>query len=180
MRKMILADGGDDLPADEHLPSAEKVKKRAELATAARKAALGELEPFQKADFVGLFEAMDGLPVTIRLLDPPLHEFLPHDDAGPGRGRQAASAWTRREGQEAGRAAPRVRTRCSGFRGCRLAIKFPEIADMQVRAIIEAAMRGQEEGHESVLPEIMIPLVGTVEELVVPQEAGHRRRRRVP
>ena len=83
MRKMILAD-------DE----------------AGRKKALAALEPYQKQDFIGIFEAMDGLPVTIRLLDPPLHEFLPHDEAGPGRSRPAARH-PRREGQAARRAAPR-------------------------------------------------------------------------
>ena len=84
MRKMILAD-------DER----------------GRKAALAELEPFQSEDFIGIFEAMDGLPVTIRLLDPPLHEFLPHDAEGPGRGRRAARR-QRREGPRPRRAAPRV------------------------------------------------------------------------
>ena len=139
MRKMILAD-------DE----------------AGRKVALDALEPYQREDFVGLFEAMDGLPVTIRLLDPPLHEFLPHDDAG-----QAEVA------KQLGVPVEKVKKRVEqlhesnpmlGLRGCRLAIKFPEIADMQVRAIIEAAIEVKKKG-KSVLPEIMIPLVGTVEEL---------------
>ena len=139
MRKMILAD-------DE----------------AGRKAALEALEPYQREDFVGLFEAMAGLPVTIRLLDPPLHEFLPHDDPG-----QAEVA------KQLGVPIEKVRLRVAqlhesnpmlGLRGCRLAIKFPEIADMQVRAIIEAAIDVKKKGKE-VLPEIMIPLVGTVEEL---------------
>ncbi len=139
MRKMILAD-------DE----------------AGRKAALDELEPFQREDFVGIFEAMDGLPVTIRLLDPPLHEFLPHDAKG-----QAEVAG------QLGISAERVKHRVEelhefnpmlGFRGCRLPIVFPEIGDMQVRAIIEAAIEVQKRGKK-VLPEIMIPLVGTIEEL---------------
>ena len=143
VREMILA-GADD--------------------TAARKAALAKIEPFQKADFVGLFQAMDGLPVTIRLLDPPLHEFLPHDDKG-----QAEVA------KSLGIAAERIKERVEelhefnpmmGFRGCRLPIVFPEIGDMQVRAIIEAAIEVKKEG-KSVLPEIMIPLVGTVEELAL-------------
>ena len=141
MRKMILADDAKG-----------------------REAALAELEPFQKADFVGLFEAMDGLPVTIRLLDPPLHEFLPHDDAG-----QATVA------QNIGVDPKKVKERVDqlhefnpmlGFRGCRLPIVFPEIGDMQVRAIIEAAIEVKKKGI-NVLPEIMIPLVGTVEELVL-------------
>ena len=139
MRKMILAD-------DE----------------AGRQTALAALEPYQREDFIGLFEAMDGLPVTIRLLDPPLHEFLPHDEAG-----QAAVA------KQLGVPIKKVTDRVTqlhesnpmlGLRGCRLAIKFPEIADMQVRAIIDAAIEVKKKGKE-VLPEIMIPLVGTVEEL---------------
>jgi len=141
MRKMILAD-------DE----------------AGRKAALDELAPFQKGDFVGLFEAMDGLPVTIRLLDPPLHEFLPHDEKG-----QAEVA------RQLGVSPQKVKDRVEqlhefnpmlGFRGCRLPIVYPEIGDMQVRAIIEAAVEVKRQG-KGVLPEIMIPLVGTVEELVL-------------
>jgi pyruvate,orthophosphate dikinase len=139
MRKMIVAD-------DE----------------AGRKAALDELAPFQREDFVGIFEAMAGLPVTIRLLDPPLHEFLPHDEKG-----QAEVA------QQLGVSPERVRDRVEqlhefnpmlGFRGCRLPIVYPEIGDMQVRAIIEAAIEVKKGGKE-VLPEIMIPLVGTIEEL---------------
>jgi pyruvate, orthophosphate dikinase len=139
MRKMILADD-------------EK----------GRKAALAELEPFQKLDFVGIFEAMDGLPVTIRLLDPPLHEFLPHDQEG-----QAEVA------KQLGVSPTKVRDRVEqlhefnpmlGFRGCRLPIVYPEIGDMQVRAIIQAAIEVQK-GGKKVLPEIMIPLVGVIEEL---------------
>ena len=139
MRKMILA---DDLEG--------------------RKAALAALEPYQREDFVGIFTAMAGLPVTIRLLDPPLHEFLPHDDAG-----QSEVA------KQLGIPVEKVRRRVEqlhemnpmlGLRGCRLAIKYPEIADMQVRAIIEAAIEVKKKGIE-VFPEIMIPLVGVVEEL---------------
>ena len=141
MRKMILAD-------DE----------------AGRKAALDQLEPFQRADFVGIFEAMDGFPVTIRLLDPPLHEFLPHDDKGQ---HEVATSL----GVDPKKVKERVEelhefNPMMGFRGCRLPIVFPEIGDMQVRAIIEAACEVKKAG-KSVLPEIMIPLVGTVEELVL-------------
>jgi pyruvate,orthophosphate dikinase len=141
MRKMILAD-------DE----------------AGRRAALDELEPFQREDFVGLFEAMDGLPVTIRLLDPPLHEFLPHDEKG-----QAEVA--RQLGVDVKKIEHRVEqlhefNPMLGFRGCRLPIVYPEIGQMQVRAIIEAAIEVQKRG-KSVLPEIMIPLIGTVEELKI-------------
>ena len=129
---------------------------------AGRKAALAKLEPFQRADFIGIFEAMAGLPVTIRLLDPPLHEFLPHDDKG-----QADLA------KSLGVDVKKIKERVEqlhefnpmlGFRGCRLPIVYPEIGDMQVRAIIEAAIEVKKKGL-SVLPEIMIPLVGTVEEL---------------
>ncbi len=131
---------------------------------AGRKAALDKLEPFQREDFIGIFEAMNGLPVTIRLLDPPLHEFLPHDDKG-----QADLAGA------LGVPVKKIKERVEalhefnpmlGFRGCRLPIVYPEIGDMQIRAIIEAAIEVKKRGH-SVLPEIMIPLVGTVEELVL-------------
>jgi pyruvate,orthophosphate dikinase len=129
-----------------------------------RAKALGKLLPFQKADFVGIFEAMAGLPVTIRLLDPPLHEFLPHDEKG-----QEEVA------RSLGTTAAKVKERVDqlhefnpmmGFRGCRLPIVYPEIGDMQVRAIIEAAIEVKKKG-KSVLPEIMIPLVGVVEELTL-------------
>ena len=129
-----------------------------------RKAALAKLEPFQREDFIGIFEAMAGLPVTIRLLDPPLHEFLPHDEKG-----QAEVA------KSLGVPVEKVKHRVEqlhefnpmlGFRGCRLPIVYPEIGDMQVRAIIDAAIAVKEKGVE-VLPEIMIPLIGTVEELKI-------------
>ena len=141
MRKMILA---DDLEG--------------------RQKALSGLEPYQRDDFIGIFEAMDGLPVTIRLLDPPLHEFLPHDDAG-----------AREVAKQLDIPVEKVKHRVEqlhemnpmlGFRGCRLAVKYPEIGDMQVRAIIDAAIEVKKRGKK-VLPEIMIPLVGTVEELTM-------------
>jgi pyruvate, orthophosphate dikinase len=141
MRKMILAD-------DE----------------AGRKTALAGLEPYQKQDFIGIFEAMDGLPVTIRLLDPPLHEFLPHDDAGQNEvARQLGIPVekVKRRVEQLHETNPML-----GLRGCRLPIKFPEIGDMQVRAILEAAIAVKKQG-KTVLPEIMIPLVGTVEELAI-------------
>jgi pyruvate,orthophosphate dikinase len=131
---------------------------------AGRRAALAKIEPFQKEDFVGIFEAMAGYPVTIRLLDPPLHEFLPHDEAG----QQEVAA-------SLGIPVAKIKERVAelhefnpmmGFRGCRLPIVFPEIGDMQVRAIIEAAIEVQKKGKK-VLPEIMIPLVGVVEELTL-------------
>jgi len=131
-----------------------------------RKKALAKIEPFQKADFVGIFEAMDGLPVTIRLLDPPLHEFLPQKDNVRGAEEVAAQIGTTIQKifervDELHEFNPMM-----GFRGCRLPIVFPEIGDMQVRAIIEAAIEVKKKG-KSVLPEIMIPLIGTVEELVL-------------
>jgi pyruvate,orthophosphate dikinase len=144
MRKMILAD-----------------------TTEGRKAALAELEPFQREDFIGIFQAMAGLPVTIRLLDPPLHEFLPHDLRGQ-----------KEVAEQLGVPVEKVRHRVEelheynpmlGFRGCRLPIVYPEIADMQVQAIIEAAIAVKRQGKE-VLPEIMIPLIGTIEELRILKE----------
>ena len=131
-----------------------------------RQKALAKVEPFQKADFVGIFEAMDGLPVTIRLLDPPLHEFLPQKDNLAG-----AEAVAKQIGVSVAKIFERVdelheMNPMMGFRGCRLPIVFPEIGDMQVRAIIEAAIEVQKKG-KTVLPEIMIPLVGVVEELIL-------------
>ncbi len=130
----------------------------------ARAKALAKLLPFQKADFVGIFEAMDGLPVTIRLLDPPLHEFLPHDAKGQeevARGLGIPAAKVKERVEELHEFNPMM-----GFRGCRLPIVYPEIGYMQVRAIIEAAIEVQKKGKK-VLPEIMIPLVGVVEELTL-------------
>jgi len=130
----------------------------------ARGKALAKLLPFQKADFVGIFEAMDGFPVTIRLLDPPLHEFLPHDAKGQeevAKGLGISAAKVKERVEELHEFNPMM-----GFRGCRLPIVYPEIGDMQVRAIIEAAIEVKKKG-KSVLPEIMIPLVGVVEELAI-------------
>ncbi len=131
-----------------------------------RKKALAKIEPFQKADFVGLFEVMDGLPVTIRLLDPPLHEFLPQKDNVAGAEEVAKQTGTTVEKifervDELHEMNPMM-----GFRGCRLPVVFPEIGDMQVRAIIEAAIEVKKKG-KNVLPEIMIPLVGVIEELAM-------------
>ncbi len=131
---------------------------------AGRKTALAKIAPFQKADFVGIFEAMAGYPVTIRLLDPPLHEFLPHDAKGQeevAKGIGVPVAKVKERVDELHEYNPMM-----GFRGCRLPIVFPEIGDMQVRAIIEAAIEVKKKGKE-VLPEIMIPLVGVVEELII-------------
>ena len=139
VREMILADNG-----------------------AARAAAIAKLLPLQRGDFAGIFRAMAGLPVTIRTLDPPLHEFLPHSPA-----EEANLAW------ELGIAVGVVRAKVLqlresnpmlGFRGCRLGVAYPEITAMQARAIFEAACEVRREGIE-VVPEVMIPLVSTPEEL---------------
>jgi pyruvate,orthophosphate dikinase len=127
-----------------------------------RKKALAKLLPYQREDFVGIFKEMKGLPVTIRLLDPPLHEFLPHHE----KDQQALA-------NDLGMSLQQVQQRVSqlhemnpmlGHRGDRLAVTYPEILEMQVRAIIEAACECKKLGIK-VLPEIMIPLVGTVKEL---------------
>jgi len=128
---------------------------------AGRRKALAKLLPMQRGDFEGLFLAMDGLPVTIRLLDPPLHEFLPHDEAG-----QTAMA------KEMGVSYETIKHRVDdlhesnpmmGHRGCRLGISYPEITEMQARAVIEAALNAKASGSK-VKVEIMIPLVTTVRE----------------
>ena len=129
---------------------------------AGRVAALKKLLPMQKKDFVGLFKVMKGLPVTIRTLDPPLHEFLPHTD------REVTDL-----AQKMGVSAEKVQVKIDslheanpmlGHRGCRLGIVFPEITEMQARAIFEAACEVKKKGI-NVKPEIMIPLVGNVNEL---------------
>jgi pyruvate,orthophosphate dikinase len=130
----------------------------------ARRAALKKLLPFQRKDFEGIFKAMNGLPVTIRLLDPPLHEFLPHE----AKAQESVA-------KELGASAADVKRRVSqlhemnpmlGHRGCRLSITYPEILEMQVTAIVEAAINCKNKKID-VKPEIMIPLVGTVKELSV-------------
>ncbi|XRN68756.1 pyruvate, phosphate dikinase [Anatilimnocola sp. NA78] len=128
----------------------------------ARKTALAKLLPFQREDFIGIFTAMKGLPVTVRLLDPPLHEFLPHD------------AKTQEElGKQMGLKPAVIKARVAqlhesnpmlGHRGCRLSVTYPEILEMQVRAIIEAAIICKSKKIDA-KPEIMIPLVGTAVEL---------------
>jgi pyruvate, orthophosphate dikinase len=128
----------------------------------AREKALAKLLPFQKKDFIGIFREMQGLPVTIRLLDPPLHEFLPHEPAQIARLAKAtelSAEELRKRSVELSEFNPML-----GHRGCRLAITYPEIYAMQVRAILEAAAEVQEEGI-AVAPEIMIPLIVTREEI---------------
>jgi len=127
-----------------------------------RRRALAKLLPMQRGDFEGIFEAMDGCPVTIRLLDPPLHEFLPH--GGEDTKRLARTLGLARE--ELNRIVESLRETnpMLGLRGCRLGIVYPEITEMQGRAIFEAAVRAKRRGID-VQPEIMIPLVSTVQEL---------------
>ena len=128
-----------------------------------RRKALDKLLPFQKADFRGIFKAMAGKPVTIRLLDPPLHEFLPHDEEG--RKDMAATMGISVEKIDALVELLDEFNPMLGHRGCRLGITYPEITEMQTRAILEAAVELSGEGVE-VFPEIMVPLIGTVEEFV--------------
>ena len=129
---------------------------------AARTAALDRLLPLQREDFAGIFKAMDGYPVTVRLLDPPLHEFVPKTEADAEA--LAAASGVPLDRLKAKIEALHEMNPMLGHRGCRLGITYPEIYDMQVRAIMEAACAVAAAGA-GVLPEIMIPLVGTVEEL---------------
>ena len=136
-----------------------------------REKALAKLLPYQKADFKGILEAMDGLPVNIRLLDPPLHEFVPHDLKG-----QEQMA------KEMGVSVEEIQTRVAqlaennpmlGHRGCRLGITFPEITAMQTRAILSAACELKKEGKNP-MPEIMVPLIGILYELKQQKEIIQR------
>jgi pyruvate,orthophosphate dikinase len=148
MREMILADKTDD-----------------------RKAALAKLLPYQREDFTGIFKALKGYPATIRLLDPPLHEFLPHDHA-------AQQALAQKIGISSEKIAQRVKdlhefNPMLGHRGCRLGIAYPEITEMQARAIFEAAADVAKKKIK-VKPEVMIPLVGFKKELDLQVEIVHR------
>ncbi len=140
MRKMILADTVEE-----------------------RKAALNELLPMQQADFEGLYEIMDGMNVNVRLLDPPLHEFLPQEEDKIAELAKAT-----------GRTVEQIKARCEelhefnpmmGHRGCRLAVSYPEICEMQTTAIIKAAINVQKKTGKPITPEIMVPLVLEVKEL---------------
>ncbi|NTW01834.1 MAG: pyruvate, phosphate dikinase, partial [Oscillochloris sp.] len=133
----------------------------------ARRAALAKIEPLQQGDFEGLFREMAGLPVTIRTLDPPLHEFLPHEDSeieslAAKLGVDGHKVKTRVEGL-------RESNPMLGFRGCRLGIIYPEITEMQANAIFKAAVAVKAEGI-AVHPEVMIPLVGNITELKIQEE----------
>ncbi len=130
---------------------------------AERRVALEKLLPMQRSDFEGIYKAMGEFPVTIRLLDPPLHEFLPHKDeeiAALAKEMGLTFEELRATVDELHEFNPMM-----GHRGCRLAVSYPEIAEMQTRAIIEAAINVRKETGFSVIPEIMIPLVGEVKEL---------------
>ncbi len=127
-----------------------------------RRRALEKLLPMQRTDFEGIFEAMDGYPVTIRLLDPPLHEFLPH--GGEESKKLASTLGITRNALAAIVETLRESNPMLGHRGCRLGITYPEITEMQARAIFEAAVRAKRRGFQ-VMPEIMVPLVVTAREL---------------
>jgi pyruvate,orthophosphate dikinase len=130
---------------------------------AGRRHALAKLLPMQRQDFAALFEIMSGLPVTIRLLDPPLHEFLPHTDAEIAEVAKAMGASPeklKRRAAELHEFNPML-----GFRGVRIAIRYPEIAEMQARAIFEGAVEAGRKTGRPVTAEIMVPLVMTRAEL---------------
>jgi pyruvate, orthophosphate dikinase len=159
---------GDRIDAMREMILAESVE--------ARKAALAKLLPYQREDFAGIFRALKGYPATIRFLDPPLHEFLPHT-------KEQQEELSRKIGVPAERIHQRVEqlhefNPMLGFRGCRLGIGYPEISEMQARAVFEAAAQVQKEGIK-VRPEIMIPLVGFKKELDLQIEAVHEAARAV-
>jgi pyruvate,orthophosphate dikinase len=154
---------GDRIDAMREMILAEKQDDRAK--------ALAKLLPYQRADFIGIFKALKGLPATIRLLDPPLHEFLPHDHG-------AQNELANKLGVSVDQVAKRVHelhefNPMLGHRGCRLGIVHPEITEMQARAIFEAAAEVQKKGIK-VKPEVMIPLVGFTKELKLQLEVVHR------
>ena len=132
-----------------------------------RRKALDKLLPIQRTDFEGIFEAMQGLPVTVRLLDPPLHEFIPHDEKGQKEMAKVMGISVEKIKQKVEQLSevnPML-----GHRGCRLGNTYPEITEMQARAIIEAALNLKEKGIDA-RPEIMIPLVGKKEELKMQED----------
>ena len=167
VREMILAAEDYNIMSEKcHAADSEKEVKtiRKEYAKAIKQfeGALKKLLPYQRSDFVGIFKAMTGLPVTIRLLDPPLHEFLPQDTATQkemARRLKVKPAVVKAEVDKLHEFNPML-----GHRGCRLAVTYPPIYRMQARAIIEAALNVKKKGKK-VLPEIMIPLIGSIEEL---------------
>jgi len=155
--------GEERIPAVREMIMAEDEKSR--------KKALKKLLPMQKEDFLGIFRSMEGLPVTIRLLDPPLHEFLPDKEELDAKLRELEASGDCGKIDEVKKVIKRVVSLKElnpmlGHRGCRLGITYPEIYDMQVRAIMEAACELTNEGMQ-ITPEIMIPLVGLVKELSI-------------
>ena len=137
----------------------------------ARRKALKKLLPYQRRDFAGIFKALDGRPATIRLLDPPLHEFLPHDESaqrGLAKKLGVSLASIKKRVEDLHEFNPML-----GHRGCRLGISYPEVTEMQARAIFEAAVQVQSSGID-VTPEIMVPLVGFSKELELQVEVIHR------
>ena len=159
---------GDRIDAMREMILAETVEER--------KAALAKLLPYQREDFAGIFRALKGYPATIRFLDPPLHEFLPHT-------KEQQAELAKKIGVPAARIQQRVEqlhefNPMLGFRGCRLGIGYPEISAMQARAVFEAAAQVQKEGIK-VRPEIMIPLVGFKKELDLQIEVVHQAAREV-
>ncbi len=159
---------GDRIDAMREIILAEKIDER--------KTALAKLLPYQKQDFAGIFKELKGLPATIRFLDPPLHEFLPHDHA-------AQNLLAEKLGVPVEKITKRVHelhefNPMLGFRGCRLGLVYPEISEMQARAVFEAAAEVQKQGIK-VKPEIMIPLVGFKKELDLQVEVVHRVAREV-
>jgi pyruvate, orthophosphate dikinase len=154
---------GDRIDAMREMILAEKIEDR--------KAALAKLLPYQREDFIGIFKELKGLPATIRFLDPPLHEFLPHDHA-------SQNLLAEKMGITVDKISQRVKelhefNPMLGFRGCRLGLVYPEISEMQARAVFEAAAEVQKQGIK-VKPEIMIPLVGFKRELDLQVELVHR------
>ncbi|MDD9949602.1 MAG: pyruvate, phosphate dikinase, partial [candidate division Zixibacteria bacterium] len=143
---------------------------------AGRRKALARLLPIQRSDFIGIFEVMDGYPVTIRTLDPPLHEFLPHEDEAIGQ--LAAQTGVPVERYQRKLEDLREANPMLGHRGCRLGIAYPEITEMQARAIFEAASDCVRRGIKAI-PEIMIPLVGHINELRLQAEVVRRTAREV-
>ncbi len=132
-----------------------------------RRKALEKLLPMQREDFEGIFKAMDGFPVTIRLLDPPLHEFVPHEEenqADMAKEMEVSVEQVKQKVDDLSEFNPML-----GHRGCRLGNTYPEITEMQARAIIEAALNVKKDGVK-VLPEIMVPLIGSKEEFVMQEE----------
>jgi len=151
--------GGDKIIAMREMILAEDLE--------GRRKALEKLLPIQRKDFEGIFEAMEGLPVTVRLLDPPLHEFVPHDDKGQQEMAEVMgvpASTIKAKVEELSEFNPML-----GHRGCRLGNTYPEITEMQSRAIIEAALDLKAKGVKT-HPEIMVPLTGTLAEMKMQEQ----------